>query len=97
MEEEDDIHLIQILRHLGSAEGEALDECIINEANLMTDECSGRQGESKGVIECSAGEPPQPTGEGTAAGSSTLRSMMPLLLFLFASSDGALCSRYRSL
>lgn len=36
-EEEDDTHLIQILRHLGSAEGEAFDECIINEANLMTD------------------------------------------------------------
>jgi hypothetical protein len=36
MEEEDDTHLIQILRHLGSAEGEAFDECIINEANLMT-------------------------------------------------------------
>lgn len=63
MEEEDDTYLIQILRHLGSAEGEAFDECIINEANLMTDECSGRQGESKGVIECSAGEPPPPTGE----------------------------------
>jgi hypothetical protein len=37
MEEEDDTHLIQILRHLDSVEGEAFDECIINEANLMND------------------------------------------------------------
>jgi hypothetical protein len=90
MEEEDDIHLIQILRHLGSAEGEAFDECIINEANLMTDAerpparsaHTRPAGENKGVIECSAGEPPPPpTGEahgGTVGGgSSTLRSMMP--------------------